>query len=108
VSDVRRWLAARLPEPPAALHARMDEALASLPPAESAAAASLESRLGEAAVACLAAALEKGESRDAAFDLLAADALLTYGCEAAVEAAPGAVARFAAQFGAARLAGLLG
>jgi hypothetical protein len=67
----------------------------------------LPSQLGEAALVCLRAALRRADDRAAALDLLAADALLTYGCEAAAEQEDGAVTRFAESYGPARLARLL-
>lgn len=102
VSAVRDWLLYRAPAPPRELLDRMLSALG-----EAAPAADLPSRLGEAALVCVAAALERVEERGAALDLLAADALLTYGCEAAAESEPGALERFARDFGATRLSRLL-
>jgi hypothetical protein len=74
----------------------------------------LPSHLGEAALLCLNDALVRGNDRAAALDLLAADALLTYGCEAATEqdlAADDedvrALENFAQAYGAAGLSRLL-
>jgi hypothetical protein len=84
----RAWLAARVAAAPPALCEQMDAALSGLP----------DSR----------AALDAGPGRAAALPLLAADALLTHGCEAAAEAAgEDGVAAFAASWGAARLGMLL-
>lgn len=67
----------------------------------------LVAALGEAAVDRLRIALEGGDDRAAAYDLLAGDALLTYAFEAAADAGPDAVAACARAFGPARLAELL-
>jgi hypothetical protein len=101
-SAARDWLLRRLPPPPRELLDRMLTALG-----ESAPAVDLSSRLGEAAVVCLTAAIDRVGERAAALDLLAADALLTYACEAAAESEPGGLERFARDFGAERLALLL-
>lgn len=50
-----------------------------------------------AAAACLRMALQRGDDRAAAFDLLAADALLTSACEAATLSGTGSVEAFAAE-----------
>lgn len=80
---VKEWLDARNPSGPAALRARIDDALGAAANGESATTAS----------ACLAAAetiveelmLRDCTSRESALDLLAADALVTYAFEAASE-----------------------
>lgn len=74
------WLDARARRAPATLVRRMRVAVAGAPGAD------VAERLGTAAAACLRRALELGDHRDGAFELLAADALLTHACEAAVEA----------------------
>jgi hypothetical protein len=66
----------------------------------------LSAQLGEAAVSCLTSALERPEQRASALDLLAADALLTYGCEAATLESSDAVELFAKRYGAGRLGGI--
>jgi hypothetical protein len=76
VSDLRRWLEDRTPAPP--------EALAlSVPPVEGD-PAELSTREG---MRLLARAVAGEGERRGAYDLLAADALLTYACEAAARAA---------------------
>lgn len=100
---VRDWLGRREATTPTRLGARMR---AALDPIE-AEPEDVPSALGAAALVCLRDALAKGSHREAAVDLLAADALLTYGCEAAADAGPGALERFANEYGAARLAALL-
>ena len=80
---VSEWLDERTPPGPAALRARIDDALGAAIDGESATATS----------ACLAAAqrlvedlmLRDCTSRESALDLLAADALVTYAFEAAGE-----------------------
>lgn len=103
---MREWLEPRESGVPARLVARMRAAFDQLDPLD-AEPEETPAALGSAALACLRDALAKGDRREAAIDLLAADALLTYGCEAAAEAAPGALERFANDYGAARLAALL-
>lgn len=99
----RDWLARREPAVPARLVERMRAALDPLDGTPE----DLPSALGSAAVACLRDALAKGDQREAALDLLAADALLTYGGEAAAEVGPAALERFATVYGATRLGALL-
>lgn len=80
---VGEWLAGRMPPGPAALRARIDDALG----------AAAEGDSANASGACLAAAeslmedllLRDCTSRESALDLLAADALVTYAFEAASE-----------------------
>lgn len=96
------WLMARADGVPPRLLARMRSALGEIEPARP-----ISSALGEAAVLCLNAALASTADRSGALDLLAADALLTAGCEAAADEDVEAVARFAADYGAARLGNLL-
>ncbi len=75
MSDVRQWLAGRRPVPPMALEAWI--------PARS---PELLAGLTEHGVLALGRARRRpGRVRDSAFDLLVADALLSYACEAALE-----------------------
>jgi len=75
VREVGQWLAGRRPVPPMPLETWM--------PATS---AELLSDLTEHGVGALARARRRpGRVRDSAFDLLVADALLSYACEAALE-----------------------
>jgi hypothetical protein len=83
VTSLASWLATRTPAPPPALSHRMREALSGR----------LSRSAAEAPVECLAAGeavladlLARGRtSREAAIDLLAADALVTYAFEAMAE-----------------------
>jgi hypothetical protein len=75
VSDLRRWLQDRTPAPP--------DALALSVPAREGDAAEL---LTEEGTRVLARSLAGEGERRGAYDLLAADALLTYACEAAARA----------------------
>jgi hypothetical protein len=75
------WLDARAVDAPASLRARMSRALAHSPDVSD----SLPQALAEAALAELERVLAQPSERAAAFDLLAADALLTYAFEAAAE-----------------------
>jgi hypothetical protein len=100
---LNEWLDSRTPPPPARLAERLDAALADVAVSD---AESISDLLTAAALAILRrlAADRGAESRAAAIDLLAADALITYALEAAAEDCES----FAAQPTAimARLAGL--
>jgi len=75
------WVAAHAEQPPAALRARLDAILDS---ATVAASGPVVPALLDAGHGLLAAILESGSTRrDAALDLLTADALVTYAFEAA-------------------------
>ena len=74
MSVVRAWLAGRSPRPPEALALSIDEG-----------AGDVTEGLTAAGLAALERALEGRGERRGAFDLLAADALLTYACECAAE-----------------------
>jgi hypothetical protein len=75
VTDLRAWLVNRTPRPPDALP---------LPIAEG--SGSVTDRLADAGAGVLERALEQRGERGGAFELLAADALLTYACESAAAA----------------------
>ncbi len=78
MDPLARWLDNRAPPPPDRLRSRFEPVHGG--------GASLSEALGRLAVGHLAEALKlPGRNRAAAFYLLAADALLTYACEAAVE-----------------------
>ena len=78
-----RWLDARRPIPPAALRGRIDSALGSDLHADVEEVSDTLLSAGERLVRSLLEA--DATSRDAALDLLAADALVTYAFEAASE-----------------------
>lgn len=71
------WLDGREPVPPMELRSRLDDDLGGTDP--------LAVHFTEAAVRRLRRARERPGGRAAAFDLLVADAYLTYACEAAVD-----------------------
>lgn len=73
----RSWLDGRDPAAPSELRSLVDEDLGGTRP--------LPERLAEAALQRLGAARRHSGERGAAFHLLAADAHLTYACEAAVD-----------------------
>jgi hypothetical protein len=77
------WLADRDAEVPAALREEMRAAVRQVPEDGETGVAL---RLAAAAAACLRRAVDLGVSREGAWPLLAADALLTYACEAAADA----------------------
>lgn len=94
MSDLVRWLDARRPPAPPSLRAAMLEAVAALDadPAEADRPASPESgarpvsgRLATAGLRALERVATLPSTRANALDILAADALLTYACEAALE-----------------------
>jgi hypothetical protein len=92
MSELRSWLDDRRPPAPGVLRSATNEAVAASRRASSEGTGGSGrvddrvARLAEAAGERLASALSKpGRVREAAFDLLTADALLTYACEAALE-----------------------
>jgi hypothetical protein len=100
--QARAWLAMRAGAVPGALQTRMESAIAGLDGDNVAAV------LAEAAHACLGDALAAGDERGAALHLLAADALITYACEAAADADGSALAGLAADNAPQRLSHLIG
>ncbi|HUG42149.1 MAG TPA: hypothetical protein VMM12_16895 [Longimicrobiales bacterium] len=85
--DPGRWLDARRPAAPAPLRAVLERALEGAPAAD----AAVEERLADAALATLRQLARHPGGRESAPALLAADALLTYACEAAAERGPAAL-----------------
>lgn len=81
MTDPARWLDARPEQAPPTLRAAVDERLAGTD-----ATAPLHERFADAAIRALEAVLSEPSQRRTAQTLLAADALLTYACEAAAEA----------------------
>jgi len=81
--SLAKWLDARRPAPPAALRARIDSALGTDLHADVQEVGDSLLGAGEQLVRSLLEA--EATSRDAALDLLAADALVTYAFEAASE-----------------------
>lgn len=78
-----RWVAARAEQPPAALRERLD---AILNASDANVSTPVSQALLEAGQMLLASILASGSTqRDAALDLLTADALVTYAFEAAAE-----------------------
>jgi hypothetical protein len=75
VTDLRAWLARRRPPPPDALPLPIGERIGSV-----------TERLADAGAEALERALAQSGERKGAFELLAADALLTYACESAAAA----------------------
>lgn len=78
---VADWVAAREPVPPATLAARLQALLPA--DARTTDASAAPSMMVEAAAAVISRLLQEGATtRGSALDLLAADALVTYACEA--------------------------
>jgi hypothetical protein len=77
VSDLQAWLAGRTPRPPDALALSVPDG-----------PGSVAEQLTDAGVAALERALGEVGERRGAFELLAADALLTYACERAAGPRP--------------------
>jgi len=92
------WLSRREPAPPPALAAALLDATADRPVPEA---------LVAGALARLQRVLASAGDRTAAADLLVADSLLTYACEAAAEQGEEALAATTAMISPARLAQLL-
>lgn len=109
MSETLRWLSSRVPAPPSALQARIETAVRT---AEArfrdgtAAEPSLPALLAEAGLDQLRRMLADCAD-DAALELLAADALLTYACEAAAELGDDALEGLQAQLAPDRFAALL-
>ena len=80
--EIKEWLRSRRPAPPGQLMSRMELALSKSPPS-----LPLTDSLIDAATRILGeiARSEHANERPSAFDLLAADALITYAVEAAIE-----------------------
>lgn len=105
MSGAVAWLEARHPDAPAGLMQRMRDALDAV---AADARTPVWRALAEAAVERLRVALPRAEERDGALDLLTADALLTHACEAAAEEGPESLEALVRDYGAERLAALLG
>lgn len=93
MKDPRRWLDARRPVPPGSLRTALTRALESAGDTAPSTGSSVAERLADAGLATLRSVLAGDAGRTSAPALLAADALLTYACEAAAEEGPAAVAR---------------
>jgi hypothetical protein len=123
-TDLDRWLDDRRPAPPPSLRRALESAVtrwaseadASVAEPAHGAAAGLAAgrvaeRLADAGLAVLGRIAAEPSTRGAALDLLAADALLTYACEAAAEAEAhgdaGAVARLTDRLAPGRFDALL-
>lgn len=103
------WLDERSPGMPVELRLALDAALAGGPEVVRDAeveAGGIADRLAAAGLAALARSI-RGTERSTATDLLVADALLTYACEAAAEAGPAALDRLTAGLDFERFATLL-
>ena len=85
MSDLRGWLTARLREAPPSLGRRIEQALDRYPLAPD---RPIADSLRALADSVLSEATAGGAARDAALTLLAADALVTYACEATAETDP--------------------
>lgn len=89
-AGLEAWLAARLQGVPESLRSRIQEAIAAhaAPLQAPAPGVELASLLADAGARLLERAEAMPPSREAALALLAADALMTYACEALAEQAP--------------------
>lgn len=97
----RAWLAMRAGAVPPELESRMESAIDDVPGDDT-----IHGALADAARICLRDALAAGDDRAAALHLLAADALLTYACEAAADPDASALTQLADAFAPERLAHL--
>lgn len=98
----RAWLAMRAGAVPPVLEARMERAIDDVLDDDVVARA-----LADAARSCLRDAVRAGDDRAAALHLLAADALITYACEAAAAGDAHGIDTLAEASSAARLSQLL-
>lgn len=103
MTDLARWLDERTPAMPPELRRAVDIALDQAPAAVD---GPVEDRLAAAGLAALSR-VAGASQRSTATELLAADTLLTYACEAAAEAGPEAMDRLTARLDYARFARLL-
>ena len=102
MTDPGRWLDARdVPAPPA-VRAAVDARVAETDPS-----APVHERFAMAALTALEAVIGEPSRRATARDLLAADALLTYACEAAAEAGLDELDRLTASLDLTRFSDLL-
>lgn len=104
MTEVARWLDGRRPAMPPELRRVVDTALDAAAPD---AGTSVPDQLADAALATLARVLAAAPDRATADELLAADALLTYACEAAAEVGPVPLDRLTARLDFSRFASLL-
>lgn len=102
--DAGGWLDERRPAMPPELRWAVNAALDRAPAAP---AAPVETQLAEAGLSALSRVAGAASERSTAAELLAADTLLTYACEAAAESGPEALERLTAQLDYARFARLL-
>ena len=102
MSDPVAWLDGRDPPAPATVRGVMDALLEGTTPSDS-----LPDRLAAAALAGLDAVVRQPSRRGTATTLLAADALLTYACEAAAEAGLDELQRLTAELDFDRFSQLL-
>lgn len=102
MSDPVAWLDGRDPPAPAMLRDVMAELLEGTAPSDP-----LPDRFAAAALAALEAAVRQPSQRRTAPILLAGDALLTYACEAAVEAGLDELERITAELDLDRFSRLL-
>jgi hypothetical protein len=102
MTDPGRWLDARRPPAPPSIREAMDPWLREADPNEA-----LHRRLALAGIRALEAVVARPSERNTATALLAADALLTYACEAAAEAGPHALDRLTGELGFDRFSQLI-
>lgn len=103
MTDLDRWLDGRRPAAPAELRRAIDECVD-----QSDGFGSIHDRLATAGVRALERAVNSVGDRSSASLLLAADALLTYACEAAAEAGPAELDRLLGTLDLARFSELVG
>ena len=96
------WLEGRELQAPPPLRSAMRELVGATDPS-----APLPDRLADAALMALETVVSRPSDRSTARSLLAADALLTYACEAAAEAGPAELDRLAGSLTFERFADLL-
>lgn len=102
MTEPGRWLDERDPPAPPTVRRALDPWLAGTDPTEP-----LEDRLAGAALRALEAVVAVPSERSMAHTLLAADALLTYACEAAAERGPDALVRLTGELSFERMSHLM-
>ena len=95
------WLTQRIADAPASLREKMLTAVAEVDEA------TVYDALASAAAKCMKRALADPSDRARAFDLLAADALLTHACEAAAESGADTLREFTSKWNPDRFETLL-
>lgn len=107
MSGSYRWLDDRRPPMPPELRRAVVEAMGTVSREAAEGARGPAERLAEAGLAVLAEVAHSSPERSTALELLSADALLTFACEAAADAGPDALSLIVADLDYSRFQALL-